>query len=570
MQFKNPVTGVFKNCKKQLKNNDLSHIKVVFDDYICIIKTQKDISFSRENFEVLLQQNQEMATRIRQQFDQISTLEQERNRLQAEFLVLEEKHQLTKEELDWLKRQLFGRKSERFIGMDSAQLTLELEGMVETMRKEETEQISYTRKKYLKEEKQGHGRMPIPTHLRREEIIIEPEELPEGSKKIGEEVTEVMEYKKAEIYVKKFIRPKYALPQQEGIVVGNLPSLPIPKGNAGASLLSHILIGKYVDHLPLYRQQQQFKRLGVEISDKTIGGWVSACGELLTPLYEKLVQLVRESSYTQADETPIKVLDKEKKKDSHKGYFWVYYSPISKLVCFQYRKGRGREGPKEFLKDYRGAIQADGWQVYDKFEKTQGIILLGCMAHARRKFEEAKDHDLSRAEYVLSEMQKLYKTEKKAREEDLDYEQRKALRISESKPVVDKLKSWLSENAPGANSKVLPKGKIGAAISYTLGQWHKLERYLEDGRYEIDNNWVENSIRPVAVGRKNYLFAGSHDAAQRSAMIYSFMATCKKNDVEPSGWLTDVLSRIQDHPINKISELLPGNCIKIPPAKNNQ
>ena len=511
-----------------------------------------------------------MATRIRQQFDQISTLEQERNRLQAEFLVLEEKHQLTKEELDWLKRQLFGRKSERFIGMDSAQLTLELEGMVETMRKEETEQISYTRKKYLKEEKQGHGRMPIPTHLRREEIIIEPEELPEGSKKIGEEVTEVMEYKKAEIYVKKFIRPKYALPQQEGIVVGNLPSLPIPKGNAGASLLSHILIGKYVDHLPLYRQQQQFKRLGVEISDKTIGGWVSACGELLTPLYEKLVQLVRESSYTQADETPIKVLDKEKKKDSHKGYFWVYYSPISKLVCFQYRKGRGREGPKEFLKDYRGAIQADGWQVYDKFEKTQGIILLGCMAHARRKFEEAKDHDLSRAEYVLSEMQKLYKTEKKAREEDLDYEQRKALRISESKPVVDKLKSWLSENAPGANSKVLPKGKIGAAISYTLGQWHKLERYLEDGRYEIDNNWVENSIRPVAVGRKNYLFAGSHDAAQRSAMIYSFMATCKKNDVEPSGWLTDVLSRIQDHPINKISELLPGNCIKISPAKNNQ
>ena len=269
MQFKNPVTGVFKNCKKQLKNNDLSHIKVVFDDYICIIKTQKDISFSRENFEVLLQQNQEMATRIRQQFDQISTLEQERNRLQAEFLVLEEKHQLTKEELDWLKRQLFGRKSERFIGMDSAQLTLELEGMVETMRKEETEQISYTRKKYLKEEKQGHGRMPIPTHLRREEIIIEPEELPEGSKKIGEEVTEVMEYKKAEIYVKKFIRPKYALPQQEGIVVGNLPSLPIPKGNAGASLLSHILIGKYVDHLPLYRQQQQFKRLGVEISDNT-------------------------------------------------------------------------------------------------------------------------------------------------------------------------------------------------------------------------------------------------------------------------------------------------------------
>jgi transposase len=404
--------------------------------------------------------------------------------------------------------------------------------------------------------------MPIPAHLRREEIIIDPEELPEGAKKIGQEVTEVMEYRKAEIYVKKYIRPKYALPkEEEGTRIGQLPSLPIPKGNAGPSLLSQVLIGKYVDHLPLYRQQQQFKRLGVEISDKTICGWVSASCDLLLPLYEKLMQNVQQSSYIQADETPIKVLDKDKKGDSHKGYYWVYHSPLTGSVCFQYRKGRGREGPKEFLKDFQGAIQADGWHVYERVGKRNDIILLGCLAHVRRKFEEAQDNDRSRAGYVLSEIQKLYAVERKAREQ-LNYDERKTLRENESKPILQNLKTWLLENAPESNSKVLPKSKIGKAISYVLGMWHRIERYLEDGRYEIDNNWVENSIRPVALGRKNYLFAGSHDAAQRAAMIYSLLATCKKKDIEPTIWLTDVLGKIQDYSINKIEELLPENWIK--------
>ena len=537
--------------------------------YLCIIKSQEDISFSKENFELLLRQNQELTDQIQQQFHQISSLEQERNKLQEELLILEQKHQLTKDELDYLRRQIFGRKSERFIGMDPAQLSLELEGMVEAMRKQEIEQISYTRKKSGKEEKQGHSRMPIPAHLRREEITIEPDDVPEGSKKIGEEITEVMEYKKAEIYVKKYIRPKYALPKEEGVVIGPLPSLPIPKGNAGPSLLSHVLIAKYVDHLPLYRQQKQFKRLGVEISDKTICGWVAASCDLLLPLYEKLMQNVQQSSYIQADETPIKVLDKDKKGDSHKGYYWVYHSPLTGSVCFQYRKGRGREGPKEFLKDFQGAIQADGWHVYERVGKRDDIILLGCLAHVRRKFEEAQDNDRSRAGYVLSEIQKLYAIERKAREQ-LNYDERKALRENESKPILQNLKAWLLENAPESNSKVLPKSKTGKAISYALGMWHRIERYLEDGSYEIDNNWVENSIRPVALGRKNYLFAGSHDAAQRAAVIYSLLATCKKNNVEPSAWLTDVLTKIQDQPINKIDQLLPEIWKQQSPAKNNQ
>lgn len=520
-----------------------------------------DIAFNEENFKALLRENQQLSA-------QVSTLEKERNTLEEQLLILQEKYQLTQEELNWLKRQLFGRKSERFIGADVNQLTLELEGMIEKKREEELQTVSYQRKKSSNEEKSGHSRMPLPSHLRREEITIEPENLPEGSKKIGEEVTEVLEYKKAEIYVKKYIRPKYALPKEEGIKVAGLPSLPIPKGNAGASLLAHILVSKYVDHMPLYRLQQQFKRLGIEISDKTIGGWVTAGGDLLTVIYDRMVIQTQKSDYIQADETPMRVLDKNKKGDSHKGYYWVYQSPVDKIVCFQYRKGRGKAGPKEFFEGFQGAIQADGWQVYDMFGKVTGIILLGCMAHVRRKFDEAKDTDLARAQHALIEIQKLYAVEREARESGLNAEERKKLRQEESLPILKGLKSWLIDNAPAKGSKVTPKSKIGIAISYALSMWNRLERYLDDGRYEIDNNLVENSIRPVAIGRKNYLFAGSHEAAQRAAIIYSLIATCKKNDVDPSEWLTDVLSRIQDHPINKIDELLPANWKKSA-AKDN-
>ncbi len=175
-------------------------------------------------------------------------------------------------------------------------------------------------------------------------------------------------------------------------------------------------------------------------------------------------------------------MDKDKKRDTHKGYYWVYYSPTKKSVCFQYSKGRGREEPKEFLKDFQGVIQADGWQVYDKFEKREGITLLGCLAHMRRKFEEALDNDKVRAEHVLSEIQKLYATERKSREK-LNYNEREELRNKESKPILQDLKAWLLENAPESSNKILPKNKIGKAISYALGMWHRIERYLEDGSY---------------------------------------------------------------------------------------
>jgi transposase len=512
----------------------------------------KSIAFNEENFQKLLKktqvlekENQELATRNAQ--------------LEKVFSELQEKYQLTQQELDFLKRQLFGRKSERFIPSDPAQMSLELGQMAEAMLEQKTRKLEYERKTGKGENKPGHPRMPIPAHLRREEIILEPEGLPEGSKKIGEEVTEILEYHKAEIYVKKYVRPKYALPNEEGIKTAGLPSMPIPKGNAGPGLLAHVIGSKYLDHLPLYRQIQQFERLGLEISASTIGGWVGAGIDLLIPAYERLMAIVQGSDYIQADETPIKVLDVNKKETTHKGYYWVYYSPLEKMVCFQYRKGRGREGPREFLKDFQGSLQADGWQVYDKFGKRDGIQLLGCMAHARRKFEESLDNDEVRASHVLAKMKALYMIERRAREEGMTAEDRYRLRQQESLPLMKELKEWLLYNAPEANHKVLPTSKIGKAINYTLGMWARLERYLNDGRHEIDNNWVENSIRPVAVGRKNYLFAGSHEAAQRAAMIYSLFGSCKKNGVDPMAWLQDLLNRIQDHPVNRIDELLPHN-----------
>jgi transposase len=417
---------------------------------------------------------------------------------------------------------------------------------------QETEQITYTRSK--PENKKGSAiRLALPSHLHREEHIIEPAEDITGARKIGEVVTEVLEYTPGKFYVEKYVRPKYVLSKEERIVIGELPSLPIPRGNAGPGLLAHLLISKFVDHLPFYRQVQQFKRQDIDIAESTINGWFTSSCRLLEPLYEKLVKKVQQSSYLMADETPIPVQTKDKPGSTHKGFHWVYYAPREKLVCFDYRKGRGREGPDEFLELFRGFLQADGYNAYNIYEKKDGITLFGCMAHARRKFEKAKENDPERAGYVLERMQKLYQTEREARDKGMSPDQRRELRLEQSLPVIQELEKWMKEQLP----EVLPKSPIGQAISYTLGLWNRLTRYIENGQVEIDNNLIENSIRPVALGRKNYLFAGSHEAAQQAAMIYSFLGTCKINNIEPFTWLKDTLQRIPDHSIQKLDELLP-------------
>ena len=330
--------------------------------------------------------------------------------------------------------------------------------------------------------------------------------------------------------------------KDQRIIIGNLPSLPIPRSNVGPGLLAYILVNKFVDHLPFYRQVQQFKRQGVDIAESTMNDWFTGVCKLMDPLYQRLRVRVQQANYLMADETPIPVQTQDKPNAMHKGYHWVYFSPVEKLVCFDYQTGRGRAGPEGFLKNFTGAVQTDGYSVYDSFEKPGKITLLACMAHARRKFDQACDSDRERAEKALLLFQSLYEIEREARDHGLSYDDRQALRQEKSIKPLEDLHAWLTENS----LQVLPKSVIGQAISYTLNLWPRLIRYKENGHWEIDNNLVENSIRPVALGRKNYLFAGSHEGARRAAIMYSFLGTCKKNNVEPFTWLKDVLTMLPD------------------------
>jgi transposase len=463
-------------------------------------------------------------------------------------------HIQLKHELDHLKRLVFGSRHERFVPTTpQEQLALGLDVQQVQPPVPSVQTIEYTRKrKEASSEKLQTGRMKLPASLPREQVIIEPAQDVSGWIKIGEEITEELERIPGKLFVRQYVRPKYAKPDGNGVVIGELPSRPIDKGIAGPGLLAQIIIDKYTDHLPIHRQVQRFEREGMKLPSSTLTDWISATCALLDPLYEVLRKEVLSSTYLQADETPIKVLDKAKKGTTHRGFHWVYHAPQERLVLFDYREGRGREGPTECLKDFKGYLQTDGYAVYEDFDKKPGITLLHCMAHARRKFDEAKDNDLVRASYVLTEMQKLYALERQAKENELSVDELYQIR-RKIIPVLDDLKQWMLENY----GSVLPQSAIGQAIYYSLQRWDKLCLYTTDGRLQIDNNLVENAIRPVAIGRKNYLFAGSHNGARRAAMLYSLLGTCKINGVNPFEWLREVLTRIPDHPVNNLQQLLP-------------
>jgi len=457
-------------------------------------------------------------------------------------------------QLDQLRRSIFGHKSERFVPENPGQLSLDFDMGEETPAVPETETITYTRPKKEKKVALPNVRLAIPAHLSRVIEIIEPENLPIGSKKIGEEMTEVMEITPARIYVRCIIRPKYTLPNEEGISIAYLPSLPLPKSNAGASLIAWLIVNKYVNHLPFYRQVQMLKRDGVILAESTINNWFAKTADLLEPLYDRIWTHIREGDHIFADESTIQVLNVDKPSGSVKGYFWLFKMLDPGMVLFYYNKGsRGYHILHEVLPGFQGAVQCDGYGAYDDLDKIKGIITIGCWAHARRKFEQALENDPLPARYAMLKIQELYAIERKASEGNFTPDQIKELREKESFPILKNFETWLLATA----QTVLPKSPIGKAIFYTYGIYRKLIRYTLDGRYRIDNNQAENSVRDLALGRKNYLFCGNHEAAGRTAIIYSLMASCKVNDVNPQEWLTDVLNRIQDHNIQKLDELLP-------------
>ncbi len=498
-----------------------------------------------------------------------------------EFILLRQENQQTqqenvllKEELANLKRLIFGRKSEKRTAEDYHQPNLfGLEAPEEEY--EEQEIAAHTRKKKKAGNKKHPNRTDLPAHLPRKEEVLEPEDKPEYAKKIGEEVSERLAYNPANFFVIRTIRPKYVdvneqkEQRKDGVFMAAMPSLPLPKSKVDSSLLAHVLIGKFADHLPLHRQLQQMKRRDIIIASSTMNDWFMNSCKLLSPLYEVLKGKLLHADYLQADETPIKVQIKSgkgvsKKSGTHQGYHWVYYDVKNKLVCFDYRKSRSRAGPIEFLTpkskngqksatSFKGTLQCDGYTVYDLFEIDEDITLIGCMAHVRRKFFDARQNDKSRADKVLDWIGQLYKWEKMYKEETYHSDQIKTHRCQHHQPILDQIEQYCQEEI----NKVIPKSSIYKAMGYAIRQWKKVSRYTQDGERLIDNNKIENTIRPVALGRKNYLFAGSHKGAEHAAMIYSFMATCKLIDVEPYGWLKSVLDQIADYPVNKLVELLP-------------
>jgi len=474
---------------------------------------------------------------------------------------------LLKTELQQLRKLIFGSKHERFIPAANTPGQLALDMQAESIAQcniTDAKKISYTRLITQVTENRKHpGRTKLPDHLERRQQIIEPAENISGCKKIGEEVTEELEYEPGKLYVNRYVRPKYAKANNEGIIIAPMTERPLPKAIAGAGLLAQIVIDKYVDHQPLYRQMERFKREGIQIPYSTFTDWVSGTCALIIPLYESLKKIVLQSDYLHADESPVKVLDKDKKGTTHRGYFWVYQNSILRLVFFDYRQGRGREGPEEMLDGFKGYLQTDGYPLYDFFKQKEGITVLHCMAHARRMFYDALENDADRADHALQQFALLYDIERKAKQLQLNTADRIALRQKEALPILHNFEKWMKEEY----IKVPPKSAIAKALQYSIGKWKELTLYTTDGKLNIDNNPVENSIRPVAIGRKNYLFAGSHEAAQRSAMLYSLMGTCKLHNINPFLWLKDILKRLPTHPINKIEKLLPHNW-KHTPTEN--
>lgn len=477
----------------------------------------------------------------------LELVHQQQSQIQEQNLQIQKlQHQINQ-----MLRTVFGKKSERFIPSipEQTELSLDIEKVQEPEVKTET--ITYDRKK--SSGKSNHkGRLPIPDHIERKQKHVKPLEDITGLVKIGEEITEQLDYEPGKLFVNQYIRPKYAKPNGEGVLIAPLPNFIVQRGMAGAGLLAWIIVQKYVDHLPLYRQIEQFKRFGMPVPSSTMSDWVAMSLKELTPLYEVLKKKVLRSNYLQADETPIKVLDEKKKGDSHRGYYWVYRDPQSRLVLFDYRENRSREGPTEILKNFEGYLQSDGYSAYKNFDKGK-ITLIHCMAHARRYFEQALENNRNLAQHALREIQELYSIERFARENKLTLVERYDVRQESSMPILNQMHQWLKENIV----KVAPQSAIGKALSYSLSRWDKLMIYASDGRLEIDNNLVENSIRPIAIGRKNYLFAGSHDAARRAAMIYSLLGTCKLKGVEPFAWLKNVFEVLPDWKFNRLEELLP-------------
>jgi transposase len=487
----------------------------------------------------------------------IATLHKKQQDLTQRLVYAERKTLLLQHEIDVLLRRIFGRRSERFTA-DERQLLLTIvegqgipgQGAVEADSGERLPREARERKKA-----RPHGRQVLPAELpRRVEVVDVPEaertcaRCGQEKVEIGQDVSEKLEYVPASFHVVQTRRVKRACPAGHGVSVAPGAPQAVEKSLAAEGLLAHVVVSKYADHLPLYRQEAILARHGVSLSRQTQCDWVREVARACAPIAEEIKRQVLETDYLQTDDTSVVVLGGD--EGSFKGRLWTYLDPLARQVVFEATATHERAGPEAFLSSFRGYLQADAYKGYDALYSSGRIVEVACWAHGRRRFKEALDTD-PRAGEVLLLVQQLYAVEDEAK--DLPAEARRGLRQERSLPVLAKL----DELRRKQQADVLPKSPLGDALRYLDNQWIPLQRFVEDGRLAIDNNRAENQLRVVAVGRKNWLFAGSLEGARWAAILYSLVQSCRLVGVDPFLYFRDVLRRLPTHPQKLIGQLTP-------------
>jgi transposase len=408
----------------------------------------------------------------------------------------------------------------------------------------------------------GHGRQRLPKSLKRQRIVFDlaehQKQCPECQEqlhRIGEEISERLEYVPASMVVIEEACQKYACKNGCTVVTAEKPMAPIEKGLPGPGLLAHVVVNKYADHLPLHRQEAIFRRQGVTLSRKTMCNWMRQCSDLVSPLYDGMKRKVLGSKVMQTDDTPVNVLDPSLPR-TRTGRIWTYVGDRDHpYTVYDYTPTRSRDGPDAFMKDFHGYLQADAYSGYDELYRNRNRVIteVACWAHVRRRYFEAQSSDLMRSTVMLAYIRLLYDVEREARSLGLTGEARKELRQAKSIPILEDIKAYIEREQVA----VLPKSPEGTAMSYMLSNWDALVRYCNDGDLEIDNNGAEQSLRGIAVGRKNWNFYGSNEGGKTAAVLTSITATCKRLHMDPFEYLRDVLQRISTYPQSNLDDLLP-------------
>jgi transposase len=461
----------------------------------------------------------------------------------------------------YLKRMLFGRRSDKLQDDPNQGLLFTTpeatEGQEEEDAPEEDEETPSRRQRRSRH----RGRRPLPDHLPRCRHETHPpeEELtcPDcGERKVvfGEEVTEELDVVPAKFFVNQYVRFKYACRKcQEHVSIGPLPARAMDKGIPGPGFLAHLITSKYADHSPLYRQQQIYRRSGLQIPRSTMCGWIAYSASLLEPIVEAMKTSVMASQRVHTDDTPITVLDRSVKPiGSRQGYMWVYIGDRDDVV-FDFTNSRNRDGPESFLKGYRGYLQADAFSGYDRICAGDDVVEVACWAHARRKFVDAETSHPEEAKRIVELIGRLYAIERRARGRKVAEERLSAWRRRHSRRRLTRLRDELDQ----LSVTVLPRSPLGKAITYTLKNWTALNRYTEAAFLNIDNNHSERQIKQMVIGRKNWIFCGSENGARNAAILFSLVVSCKLHGVDPFAYFKDVLMRIHTHPADRVHELVP-------------